>query len=269
MAGLIRTYGNEPYRAAVIHGGPGAPGSVACIARELSKTLGVIEPIQSRYSVSELIEELCERLQSVTQEPLALIGHSWGAWLAFLFAAEHPRLVQRLVLIGSGPFEDGYVPQITERRLTRLSPEEAEQFRELLAVLEQSDGSKKDDAMNRLADLLEKSDNVDPLTIETDELDFLPVDGKMYASVWSEAAAMRCDGRLVAALKKLACPVHVLHGDNDPHPVEGVVEPLRECHVGFTCHVLKNSGHSPFRERQAFLEFYRTLMKILQDGSGS
>lgn len=169
------------------------------------------------------------------------------------------------MLIGSGPFEERYVSQIMQRRLARLSSQETEQFLELLAVLNQCEDSKKEDTMNRLAALVEKSDNFDPLAIETDAVDLLPVNGKMYASVWPQAAELRRDGRLVVALKKLACPVHVLHGDSDPHPVEGVIEPLRENRVDFTCHVLKDCGHSPFRERKAHREFYRILMKILHD----
>lgn len=43
----VRLYGGKPYKAAVVHGGPGALGTVAAIARVLSKDLGVIEPLQT------------------------------------------------------------------------------------------------------------------------------------------------------------------------------------------------------------------------------
>lgn len=43
----VRFYGNKPYKVAVVHGGPGALGSVAAISRELSKDFGVIEPLQT------------------------------------------------------------------------------------------------------------------------------------------------------------------------------------------------------------------------------
>ena len=39
------------YKVALVHGGPGAPGSIAPVARELSKTCGVLEPLQTRASV--------------------------------------------------------------------------------------------------------------------------------------------------------------------------------------------------------------------------
>ena len=43
----FRLYGNKPYKIAVIHGGPGAPGEMAPVARELSSDYGVIEPLQT------------------------------------------------------------------------------------------------------------------------------------------------------------------------------------------------------------------------------
>ena len=36
--------------------------------------------------------------------PVKLAGHSWGAWLAFMFAANHPDLIEKLILIGAGIF---------------------------------------------------------------------------------------------------------------------------------------------------------------------
>ncbi|MHA2061833.1 MAG: alpha/beta fold hydrolase, partial [Candidatus Sifarchaeia archaeon] len=32
----LRIYGNKPFNIAVLHGGPGAPGEMAPVARELS-----------------------------------------------------------------------------------------------------------------------------------------------------------------------------------------------------------------------------------------
>ncbi len=262
---MIRTYGNEPYRAAVIHGGPGAMGSVACIARELSKVVGVVEPIQSRYSLSELTDELHEQIKSVFNEPLTLIGHSWGAWLAILFAVNHPKFAKQIVLVGCPPFEERFAPQIMERRLARLSPDDAALFQSLLSELSGEGRSDQNVAMKQLEHLVEKSDNVDTFDIETDKTDLFPADGTMYSAVWSEAAEMRRDGRLMECLRKITIPVFVIHGDSDPHPLEGVVGPLRKCRADFTCHVLENCGHSPFRERNAHEEFYRMIETILQN----
>jgi len=38
----LRKYGHKPFVVAVIHGGPGAPGEIAPVARELSSIRGVL-----------------------------------------------------------------------------------------------------------------------------------------------------------------------------------------------------------------------------------
>jgi hypothetical protein len=43
----LRKYGKSPFNVAVIHGGPGAPGEMAPVARELSSGWGVLEPFQT------------------------------------------------------------------------------------------------------------------------------------------------------------------------------------------------------------------------------
>ena len=52
----LRIYGRKPYAIAVVHGGPGAPGSIAPVARELSKDMGVLEPLQTKDSLEGQIE---------------------------------------------------------------------------------------------------------------------------------------------------------------------------------------------------------------------
>ncbi len=42
----LRKYGKTPFSVAVIHGGLGAGGEMAPVARELASDCGVLEPIQ-------------------------------------------------------------------------------------------------------------------------------------------------------------------------------------------------------------------------------
>lgn len=57
---MVRLHGDAPYKVILVHGGPGAIGSLKGFARELSETakIGVVEAMQSKYSIAELIEEL-------------------------------------------------------------------------------------------------------------------------------------------------------------------------------------------------------------------
>ena len=63
------------------------------------------------------------------EEPIIMIGFSWGAWLSYIFAACFPTLVRKLILVGSGPYKQEYVQQIEQTRLSRLTPEERQEYR--------------------------------------------------------------------------------------------------------------------------------------------
>ena len=77
----LRLYGKEPFIIAVVHGGPGARGSVAPVAKEMSQYFGVLEPLQTKTTVDGQVDELFNELSVYASFPITLIGHSWGAWL--------------------------------------------------------------------------------------------------------------------------------------------------------------------------------------------
>lgn len=257
----FRTYGEKPYSTAVVHGGPGAPGSIAAIARELSGEWGVLEPLQTATTLKGQVQELYETLCSKGDLPVTLIGHSWGAWLSFILAAEHPSCVSKLILVCSGPFEQHYVAELKEKRFSRMSPEERAEADEIIEYLYSDGIEKKDEKLARLGELVEKSDNYDTEEIKTDSTDRVKVEGNTYQQVWDEAENMRRSGQLLKYGAKIKCPVVVIHGDYDPHPAEGVREPLSRTIRDFSFHLLEKCGHTPWKERHAREEFYRILKK--------
>ena len=95
----VRTYGKAPFTVAVIHGGPGAGGEMAPVARELAYDRGVLEPIQTATSLHGQVKELRRVLENHADIPAILIGFSWGAWLSFLVTSRYPALVKKLLLI--------------------------------------------------------------------------------------------------------------------------------------------------------------------------
>ncbi len=259
----VRFHGKGPYGVAVVHGGPGAPGSVAAIARELARDgTGVLEPLQTRTSLDGQVQELRDVLGTHATPPAVLIGHSWGAWLALIFASRHPEAVSRLVLVSSGPFEERYVPDLERRRLERLDPAERAEFLDLLRT-----AGAEDSLFARLGQLASKADSYDEVKVETDPADAIAVDGRMFQSVWTEAASMRRTGALLEHAGRLACPVLAIHGDHDPHPEAGVDEPLKAVVGDFRFVLLERCGHYPWRERHARDRFYQVLREFAARGA--
>lgn len=69
--GNIRTYGKNPFRVAVIHGGPGAPGEIAPVARELAEDFGILEPFQGANSIEGQLQELRAVIEKWASQPVA------------------------------------------------------------------------------------------------------------------------------------------------------------------------------------------------------
>ena len=61
----------------------------------------------------------------------------------------------------------------------------------------------------------------------------------------------------------LDCPITLIQGEQDPHPVCGVCGPLAGSGKEYRVHVLKCCGHSPWLERRAQAEFVEILKQEL------
>ncbi|MCJ7496919.1 MAG: alpha/beta hydrolase [candidate division Zixibacteria bacterium] len=256
----LRTYGKTPFNVAVIHGGPGAAGEMAPVARELESGWGVLEPLQTATSLIGQVEELKTVLEKNGDLPVALIGFSWGAWLCFIFSANYPVIVKKLILIGSGPYEEKYAARILETRLTRLSEEERTEVKSLFEVLDNPEAKDKTKAFARFGALFSKADAYDPLMYESEVIN---CQADIFQRVWKDAEELRRSGKLLELGKHIKCPVVAIHGDYDPHPAEGVQKPLSVILKSFRFILLTNCGHKPWIEREARGEFFRILEEEL------
>jgi pimeloyl-ACP methyl ester carboxylesterase len=257
----LRTYGKAPFNVAIIHGGPGAAGEMAPVARELASNWGVLEPLQTETSVEGQIQELRSVLEKNADLLVFLIGFSWGAWLSYLVTARYPSLVKKLILISSGPFEDKYAVKIEETRLSRLSEEEREEIESLYEILDNPTAENRSEAFERFGILFSKADAYDPIKHESEAID---IDPDIFKSVWEEAAELRRKGELLELGKQIKCPVVAIHGDYDPHPAEGVRKPLSAILKSLRFILLENCGHKPWIERQAKDSFYEILKEELR-----
>lgn len=256
----LRKYGRKPYRVAVVHGGPGAPGEMAPVARELSSVTGVLEPLQAARTLEGQVRELEVVLEKHAALPVTLIGFSWGALLSFIFAARYPSFVRKLILIGSPPYEDKYAADITQTRLSRLSEKERSKALSLMQSLNDSSLAHKNETMARLGELLSKADSYDLLPHNDEKLECRY---DVFQGVWGEAEYLRSSGKLLKLGKLVKCPVVAMHGDYDPHPATGVIEPLYRILKDFRFILLEKCGHRPWLERAARDRFYAILRQEL------
>jgi pimeloyl-ACP methyl ester carboxylesterase len=253
----VRKWGPGPYSLAVIHGGPGAPGEVAPVARELSSLMGVLEPFQTETTLDGQVQELRSVLVEHGAPPVTLVGFSWGAFLSFLLAARHPELVKKLILVSSPPFEEQYAAGITQTRMKRLPKSGQAEAQALLARLADPAVTSKNAVLAQLGTLLARADAYDPANVP-DEGFHCQYD--VFKGVWDEACELREKQILIQMAKAIRCPVVAIHGDWDPHPAEGVNDPLAKALPDFRFILLEKCGHRPWIERTASENFYKAIV---------
>ncbi len=256
----IRLYGQQPGSVVLLHGGPGAPGEMAPVAREISELSGTLEPLLTAYSIEGQLQELLQLLTHYATSSVILVGWSWGAMLAYLFASRYPALVKKLVLLSSAVFEEKYAQTIMKNRLNRLDEREGVEFQHLLDALSDRACLDKNKVFAKLGDLIFKADSFNPLP---EDRELLACQYDVYQSVWQEARELRQSKRLLELGKQIQCPVVAIHGDYDPHPFEGIYEPLLKVLSDFRWISLEHCGHHPWLESQAKERFYEVLRREL------
>jgi len=84
---------------------------------------------------------------------------------------------------------------------------------------------------------------------------------EIYQAVWAEASRLRETNELINCAYLVTIPVVAIHGDYDPHPIDGVGKPLSEKLSDFKMITIKNCGHKPWREKYAKDAFFEILRK--------
>ncbi|MDD5142123.1 alpha/beta hydrolase [Methanoregula sp.] len=256
----VRKWGPGPYTVAVIHGGPGAPGEMAPVARELSSVAGVLEPFQTETTLEGQVQELRSVLSQHGMLPVTLVGFSWGAFLSWILAARYPDQVKKLILVGCPPFVEEHAASISRTRMARLKKTDRDRVNMIIEGLDGTTEAGKNALLAELGILLARADAYDPANV--------PEEGfhcqyDVFRGVWDEAAELRRKQAILHMSREIRCPVVAIHGDWDPHPADGVNGPLKKALPDFEFILLEKCGHRPWIERGASEKFYKVLVEAI------
>ncbi len=153
-------------------------------------------------------------------------------------------------MIGCPPLEEKDSYGIMETRLSRLTEEERRRFDALWKKMKDP-YFHKENAFVEVANLLSKADRYD--VIESKESQSF--DYRIFSKVWPEVEDMRSSGKLLELRKHIRCPLIIIHGEYDPHPLESLRKSLERCKFIS----LKKCGHRPWLERYAKDTFYQAI----------
>jgi pimeloyl-ACP methyl ester carboxylesterase len=243
----VRAYGQDGPLVAVLHGGPGAAGSCAGLARDLSSFARVLEPLQRRSGTVPLtVAQHVADLAGALFEPAILVGWSWGAMLGLSFATAHPELVRSLVLVGCGTYDQASRDAYHRTMNERLGPVGRERNAQLEQQLREATGPHQQDSILAQIGGLDEHAQAFDLIEESSDVD---IDAAGHAETWSDVIRLQDAGVEPAVFSTITCPVLMVHGDTDPHPGRSTYEILRQFVPQIEYREFDQCGHAPWRER--------------------
>ena len=253
--------GGEP--AVVLHGGPGlslrylwpdleplVQGRRLIFYDQRGGGRSTI-PNDALITAAKHVEDLEEVRKFFGLERMTLVGHSWGAVLATLYADRYPNRVGRMLLIDPGPpRQEPYEKQFEEAVVKAWGPETLKQIEKLGADMERAQDPTT--ACRMFYDLYTQAYVADPETRKRSKGTMcLDPPGAIRAAQRVGTITMRSLGERYdwrPKLRKLTVPSLVIHGSEDPIPLESAREWAMVL-PNARLLIIPNSGHFPFFEQ--------------------
>jgi len=248
-------------RLLVLHGGPGADhGYLLPQMLRLTELAGGRELVfydqrgggrsksddRTPITWRTHVDDLALVVRELALEPVHVVGYSWGALLALLYATEAagaPATLPppaSLVLIDPAPLTRDYRRQFEAEFARRQQGAEVQAMRDELA----RSGLRERDPeayRHRAFELSVAGYFHDPRAAR--DLTPFRVVGRVQQSVWESLG----DFDLIAKLPRVRVPALVVHGREDPIPLASSEEGARA--LGAELVVLERCGHVPYVEQ--------------------
>lgn len=190
------------------------------------------------YKIGTFVDFLQEFMRVLNIPKASLVGNSLGGWIAADFAARHPEMVEKLVLVDSA----GAKPEGELRLAIDLNPATLEGTRKVLEYIVYDKRWVNDQLVRQVFE--KRLRNSDGYTIE-----------RVLAGVF--AGNQYLDDKLSA----IHAPTLIVWGRNDGLTLPSSGEQLQKSIPGAKLIVFDECGHIPQMEKPA--EFNRTLMEFL------
>jgi len=253
----VRTYGKGEKVVVLLHGGPAAPGYMAPLARQLSDSFRMLEPLQrgsgeKPLTVATHVEDLHEVLTTMCpRRKPALVGHSWGAMLALAYAAEHSTQLSSIALVGCGTFDKVARYRLIEIREERMD----DSMRKRIGQIE-NEIVDPDKRLAAMGEIMSRLDAYDSLSSDEEPVS---CDLRAHEESWQDMLRLQEECVYPAAFRSIGIPVAMFHGTYDVHPGRLIRDGLKKRMPQLEYREWERCGHYPWREREVHLEFLREL----------
>ena len=210
------------------HGGPGIYdylGPVAAMIEDVAtvhrydqRGCGRSEDV-GPYDVATFVEDLDALRAYWGYEAWTIVGHSWGAHLALLYAIQYPERTARLVYMSGTGIDPAWHQDYRRNREAKLSPEERQRLRRLRQQRLTATGEELERIKEEESCLLGKTELYDVTRLDNvPRYDRFPINYSLNAALNAQNNRMEETGRLGAKVSQVRAPTLVLDGEGDPRP---------------------------------------------------
>lgn len=245
-----------------LHGGPGLYGYMQTFAGSLAQHCQAVyyEQRGSRQGNLEVgIEDHLQDLARIVDhyakdsKPI-IVGHSWGAMLAVLFAGRHSNRLQKAILIGCGPLSK-HQGEVFQEELQKRFGNRQDYYDDLWSALSQEEDEVRQQKLaDHYIDELMEIYQMDPTSgseIQPRHWDFR---GGYRAMCESEDYI--ANDEYVKALSTICVPLTIMHGRLDPVSPNALFDLARKHVSELSTFEFAKAGHYPWAgpDRETFLE---------------
>jgi len=257
----------------LVHGGPGLAGYLSELGEVLAESHRVIEYHQrgvvgsdyfGEITIAQHVEDLAAVVQHYTAEtqPPIVIGHSWGGVLALTFAAQHPELIDRVVVHSPGPLDAPTTEQFHQNLKERLK----NKIGYLDGLEAKIDKTRDNEEKLKLADdylrALFSVYNTDPKPLS--RVYMTPYDWDRANRVSKKYSSLRTSGYFIEQLQKIQVPIVLFHGEYDPIPHNMIFATINKYQGNAITYSYPNGGHFLWLEpavREKFIADLNTHLR--------
>ena len=250
------TTGHGSEAVVLCHGGPGLSDNLAPVA-SMIEDRAVVHRYDQRgggrstgtapFFVTDFIDDL-EALRVHWKHDAWIVGgHSWGGWLAILYAIAHPDRVSGLIGIGVPPPPSAFHDKYRSERARRLGADELAFFDEINARHRSGEVVLPADE-RRWLHILWRTEFADPdkaPDFDKQPLYVFPANQDASRNIVEDLDHIAATRDLSAQLRTMTASALFLHGRSDPRPA---ATELIDALPNSSLVLIPDAGHLPWLE---------------------
>ena len=240
------------------HGGPGIYDYLGPIAAMIDDVATVHRYDQrgcgrsedtGPYDVRTFVDDLDALRACWGYEAWTIVGHSWGATLALLYAIEFPERTARLGYVSGTGIDPAWHQAYRRNREAKLLDADRERLRLLNGELLTATGEELERIQEEMSLLLGRSELFDVRRVgAVSRYDRFPINYSLNEALCAEMKRMEDAGGLDSRISQVRAPTLVLDGEGDPRPRWARAQ-LAELIPTSRHATIAGAGHEPWIEQ--------------------